>query len=496
VVGPLRRSLPRRGASLVAGVVVAAVVGLAVAPAGALPVDALVSRPDLRPPPVTIRTHVAGAAPGFLLLGPKRRAKSSVVAQQGAMVADDLGRVRWFSPGTRPATDVRVQSYAGQPVLTYWRGGIDSGHGTGTGTGTILNASYRPVARVHAARGCQVDLHEFRLTPQGTALILCYRQGRRDLRSVGGPRSAPTLDCVLQEIDVASGRLRFQWSGLDHIALSESHESPTRLSSRRTYDPLHFNSVVKDADGNYLISARHTWAVYKVGGSTGRILWRLGGKRSDFRVSAGARTAWQHDAEFETPDRVRIFDNGAGTGGQAPLRRRSRVVTLALDPARKLATVVRSLHHPSGLSAGSQGNGQLLGGGDTFVGWGATGAFSELTPAGRLVLDGRLPDGFDTYRAYRDAWVGAPGRPPAVAARRASGETAAYASWNGDTRVSSWQVLSGPSGGALTPTGKPVPWSGLETRIPVAGRPAFLAVRALDAAGTPLADSGAVAPSY
>ena len=53
------------------------------------------------------------------------------------------------------------------------------------------------------------------------------------------------------------------------------------------YDYLHLNSVEVDTDGNLLISARNTWTVYKVDRSTGAVLWRLGGKRSDFTIGPG-----------------------------------------------------------------------------------------------------------------------------------------------------------------------------------------------------------------
>jgi hypothetical protein len=80
------------------------------------------------------------------------------------------------------------------------------------------------------------------------------------------------------------------------------------------------------------------------------------------------------------------------------------VIWLKLDPAAKTATLVRSIDHPDHLSVVSQGSVQTLDNGDTFVGWGNTGRFSEFDPGGRMIFDAALPKGYDTYPAYRFRW--------------------------------------------------------------------------------------------
>ena len=54
-----------------------------------------------------------------------------------------------------------------------------------------------------------------------------------------------------------------------------------------------------------------------------------------------------------------------------------------------------------GLSVSSQGGSQALENGDTFVGWGVVGRFSEFDADGHLIFDASVPAGYDTYRAYR-----------------------------------------------------------------------------------------------
>ncbi len=68
---------------------------------------------------------------------------------------------------------------------------------------------------------------------------------------------------------------------------SGSRRAFSRLhTSGQGYDYFHLNSVAEMDDGHLLISARNTCALYKVDRFTGKILWRLNGKRSDFSVSS------------------------------------------------------------------------------------------------------------------------------------------------------------------------------------------------------------------
>jgi len=108
----------------------------------------------------------------------------------------------------------------------------------------------------------------------------------------------------------------------------------------------------------------------------------------------------------------------------------------------RAAALVRSIQHPEGLSAASQGGAQALDNGDTLVGWGSVGRFSEFDSGGHLIFDAAVPAGNDTYRAYRFVWHGDPStKPTATAQREADGSTMVHAIWNGATDVFRWDVL-------------------------------------------------------
>ena len=180
-------------------------------------VQRFVTRPDLVPPAVDVTTHTPGAAPGLVFVAPK-----GGHGQDGPMILDDAGHVVWFKPaGNREeATDFRVQTYQGKPVLTWWQGRLVGGEGRGEGV--IYDKHYRPIRRVRAGNGFSEDLHEFALTPQGTALLISYDRVKMDLRRYGGSRDGTVVDGVVQEVDIATGLVVFEWHSLDNVSPRDS----------------------------------------------------------------------------------------------------------------------------------------------------------------------------------------------------------------------------------------------------------------------------------
>jgi hypothetical protein len=486
-----RRLSVRRGATAVGALVVVAVAALVAAAdfgdSGAASASAP-GVPDLRPPRIAVLHRAAGLAPGLIVLGAKNRSPGPG-EQAGPLIVDDLGRPVWFRPlpPGQVASDVRVQRYQGRPVLTWWQGTTLGGAGHGHGEGVIADSSYHVIAHVRAGHGYFADQHSFVLTPQGTALIEAYHETRADLSSVGGSRNGEVYDGIVQEIDLASGRVLFEWHSLDHVPVADSYQ-PAPRDPNVPYDYFHINSVGLSSDGNLLISSRHTWTVYEVDRHTGRIIWRLGGKHSDFKLGPGARFAWQHNPVPVGGDELRIFDNESN--GQ-PVKPVSRVITLRLDPVSKTATLVNSIEHPGRLSVPSQGNSQQQPNGNLFVGWGRLGRFSEFGPDGKLLLDAVFPPGYDTYRAYRFPWTGHPSSRPAAAARHDGPETTVEAFWNGATDVVRWGVLAGSDPGTLKPVGS-VAWNGFDTTAHVRTHASWVEVAAEDTAGHTVARSAPV----
>jgi hypothetical protein len=406
-------------------------------PVGHVGVQSYVSRPDLQPPAVTVTAQSPAAAPGDVFVAPY-----SGPGQAGPMILDPAGNLVWFKPlpPNTSATNFQVQEYLGKPMLTWWQGDI-SIHGFGLGYGVIADSTYSEVARVSAGNGLQADLHEFQLTPQGTALITAYDTQLCDTSALGGPAGNGVTDGILQEIDIKTGLVRFQWTSLDHVALADSY-TPTRgTSTEWPFDFFHLNSIDREPDGALLLSSRNTWAIYEIDPRSGQVSWRLGGKRSSFALGAGAGTAWQHDSRLLPNGTVSIFDNGA-----APIvHRQSRGIVIGLDARHRKAKVVSRFTRPSPIVAESQGNVQALANGDWFIGWGQVSDFSEFNAAGQLLFDAHMPAHVQSYRSFRLPWEATPLTAPEFVLQGAAGARVIYASWNGATRVVTWRVLAGPT---------------------------------------------------
>jgi hypothetical protein len=433
--------------------------------------------PDPQPPPITVLRSAPGTARGLIFVAPKT---ASAVDPQGPEIVDDRGRPVWFHPitGGDQAADFRVQRYRGRPVLTWWQGQSHTGAGHGEGVDYIVDDQYQVIATLHAGNGLAADTHEFRLTPQGTALITVYQQVARDLSSLGGSADGAVFDGIVQEIDVATGKVLFEWHSLDHVGLDESH-APVPTAAATPFDYFHINAVSLDLDGDLIVNARNTWTTYKIDRVSGRVIWRLGGKKSDFALGANVAFAWQHDPEAVDRSTLRTFDNEAAPA----VLPQSRVIWVRRDLRRRTATLLRSIVHPDGLSAGSQGNSQTLENGDTFVGWGQVGRFSEFGGDGALLFDASVPINYDTYRAYRFSWRGHPTAPPIAAARRnGDGTTTVHAVWNGATDVVRWYVVAGARPHDLWPLAS-AEWNGLDTAITVTTSARYVAVVGQDAGG-------------
>jgi hypothetical protein len=437
------------------------------------------SRPDLRPPAISVMTAAPAARPGKVFVAPKRGA-----TQQGPMILDERGDLVWFHPlpGDRQAFDFRAQRYRGAPVLTWWEGRMATYRGAGVGR--IVDQEYRTVATVRAGNGYELDAHELRLTPSGTALVMSYVTVPWDLSRLGGRPDGLVEDNVVQEIDVESGAVLFEWHALGTIRLGESYRSAPRRRGQ-PHDPFHLNSAALDTDGNLLLSARHTNAVYKIDRRTGAVLWRLGGKRSSFAMGPGTTFRLQHDARRRPDGAITLFDNVAE---KLPARgKRSRGMAIALDHERETASLIEAFEHPDGLLSPTQGSMQPLQGGGAFVGWGGLQpVFTEFDADGRAVFDARFaPKGVESYRAYRMPWEAVGAGQPSVAARTRGARTSVRVSWNGATGVASWRVRAGGATLATSPRRR------FETALAFAGRPRKVVVEALDDGGRVLATSAA-----
>ena len=442
------------------------------------------SRPHLEPASISVTTPAADPSLGDVFM-----TSDAGPGQAGTMIISPGGQLVWFRPlpGQIKAFDLNLQTYAGQPVLTWWQGHVVDGHGQGVDE--IYNTSYQHVATIHAGNGLHADLHDFDLTAQGTAWITAYAPQHYDLSRLGGLADGLLEDGAVQEIDIKTGLVMFEWHALGHVEVSDTYSGIPHYPGE-LLDYFHLNSLEPLPDGTLLISSRDTWATYLVSLTTGGVIWRLGGKKSSFTLGPGVQFAWQHDARIQPDGSLTLFNNDdyPKEGAQ------SSALVISLDPTAHTATLVQSFTHPTPILSASQGDLQPLPNGDSFVGWGHIADASEFSPTGQLTFDLHLASPTNSYRAFRFPWSGQPRTRPAIVASAAGSGTQIYASWDGATDVTSWQVLAGSSPSALSAVGT-YPDAGFETAILAPTSAAYVAVQALSSTGAVLSSSKAIAPA-
>ncbi|KAJ5129044.1 hypothetical protein N7526_007210 [Penicillium atrosanguineum] len=387
------------------------------------------------------------------------------VAHAGPMILDAQGELVWAKYNWGTTQDFKVQRFQGQDYVTYWQGDEEDGHGRGSWY------------MVHCVT-CRIGRRSarFRHHFERYRLVTIYDPIPADLTAVGGPELGWLYDGVFQEIDIATGELLFEWRSSDFYPPESSYYPLNDRGHERTlgYDYYHMNSIDKDDQGRYLVSGRHTHTVTCVDGTTGQILWTLGGKHNDFHdESDGAATDfnWQHDARWQSPNSITLLNNNAN--GEDGSSRDTVGLFIELDIPARQAKVRTTYVHPQGLMATSQGNLQVLDTGNVLVGWGHSAAFTEYTAEGEIVCDvhfgasayftfGRIV----SYRSFKGDWVGRPNTLPDAAIA----DDSIFVSWNGATEIVTWclEAWDGESLDNVTfTTVDQVERTGFETRIPI-----------------------------
>lgn len=465
-----------------------------------------VSAPSLHPPKLTTdaRTVASRLALGDFLVDsfPNVAASGPMIGEGGPLILDSRLRPVWVQPAgtTVVSADLQQETYDGQPVLVWWRGLITKSGATESGQVVVVDQHYRTLATLRASAPWLISIHDAVISGS-TIWVTVYRYAHgQNLKRYGGSRSGTVFDSGVQAYDLKTGRLLYTWDPLKGgpagVPLAESEQPASAPTAPHgAWDAYHVNSVQVLANGEILVSMRNTWAAYLIDTGAGRIVWRLGGRRSSFSLPSKARFAWQHDVGLLPDGEVTLYDDACcrelGDGSFAPASGQSRGLVLRVDAASRRASLVAAYPHRPARASVFLGSMQRLDNGNALVGWGSLPYFSEYSPSGRLLLDAVWPGKDQSYRAlFTSDWVGTPYYPPSGAARTSRGRTTVFASWNGATQVARWEILAGPSAAQLT-TVATVPKNGFETSVGLGTRryQAFRVI-AVDAQGSVLGTSG------
>ncbi|KAJ5909221.1 hypothetical protein N7495_001903 [Penicillium taxi] len=410
------------------------------------------SRSDLSPPKLNITIPAADAnGTEYVFVTPY----NGEIQQPGAYIYRKDGDLVWSSIGYYAGfvDNLHPTTYHGETVLQAYQGTIDHLHGEGWGQFVLLNHKYEHVVTATAANHRIPSIHEFNSINGETALIEIYIPTLANLSAYGGNSSQKWIgNGIFQEFNIETGELIFEWSALDHIDPADSlvalgsSTANSGLTSEHSWDFIHINSVDKNEEGDYLISSRHLSTIFKINGTDGSIIWRLGGNSSTF--SHDFTFGFQHYARWisqSTDDEVEVisfFNNGGD--GTITFNNVSSALVVQLNTTDSTAIILREATAPYGLQAASQGNAQLLPNGNFFVGWGSAGAYSEFNTDNEVIFHAFIEDGI-SYRSFAGNWTGISNETPAIVAFEdgTSNSTRLFVSWNGDTQTESWKFFTG-----------------------------------------------------
>jgi len=316
----------------------------------------------------------------------------------GALVAfDGAGTVRWYRlfDGTDPVVEAK-QLPSGNYLAfvgptTFASSGGSYMEVTPAGDFVPAYASAPPLAP---------DDHEGLLTAEAMSdqrvHLLGFDTQTVDLSPAGGSGTGTVIGHSLQRL-LPSGEAEFTWSSWDHIGLDEWIDpvTPGQLSGS---DFDHPNSIDIDPQGNYLVSFRNLDSIFLIDSHTGDVLWRLGGKRSDFTFVGDPLNGFsgQHCARLLPNGDILLLDNGSLH--DPPM---TRAAEYALDTAAHTARLVWEFRPPEPVFNAFTGSALRDAAGTTWVGLSYPGVIYRAAADGTVLWKATLAVGGQPPFFYR-----------------------------------------------------------------------------------------------
>jgi hypothetical protein len=227
--------------------------------------------------------------------------------------------------------------------------------------------------------------HEFILLGDQHYVTMSYVQRTLDLSALNASwsKQAQVMSNVFQEID--GSQVLFEWDSANVPSLYADSTFASSLGTTMLTDYLHLNSITIDpADGNFIVSFRHTSSIVKIDRHSAAILWTLGGMEDQFGLTGAQVFSFQHHVRVQADGSLTVFDDG---NNETP--EQTRVLSFVLDEVNHKVTSFQVLYTrptsqpPSGL----MGSATPLSGGRLFIGWG--GWYSnDLAPAASEIVGG------------------------------------------------------------------------------------------------------------
>lgn len=274
-----------------------------------------------------------------------------------------------------------------------------------TGYAVIADSSLNEIKRVHlkshndiiAGPGyVDLDVHDFILLGDDHYISMAYYPKKvNNIPAILNPSpDVQVITPILQE--VKNDEVIWQWDGSTNPEFYQtSVEGNDFTNATLPQDYMHMNSMIVDPrDNNLICSYRNLDQVLKISRTTGAVLWRLGGKNSDFPISSSQYFMRQHNATLINNNNTLIlFDNG-----EVKSRANSRILEFDISEISRNITGYRSFTIPEPFSQ-YMGSAQKFGD-NYFIGGGTANYALEINATTKERNIEFLSDQA-SYRAYK-----------------------------------------------------------------------------------------------
>ena len=364
-------------------------------------VHSIVYLPAQFPAMTEVVPAAPGTSPGDLLVTLNRYSGDESPNFEAALDTHGVPSYVRSNPATSPAGDFKPVATPGH--YSVWRAPASPGR-TG-GEVVELDSAFEVVRRLSTIGPTDTDVHDSVLRPDGSRILLAYEPNR----------TSGLTDALIQEVG-PDNQVVYTWNSSDHM-----DPATETTSDPGAPDYAHINSIEVLPDGDILASFRHLSAVLKIawsahdGFSRGDIVWRLGGKHSDFDFvdDPDGGPCANHAASQLANGHVLIFDNGSvqlgaepnrclDASGQPVARPRTRITEYSLDPQAGTASLVWSYDPPQRYTHFA-GSARRLSNGNTLIGWGSErrALASEVGANGQVLWELKTEGGYLSYRAVK-----------------------------------------------------------------------------------------------
>ncbi|KAM3478307.1 hypothetical protein MY8738_006041 [Beauveria namnaoensis] len=428
---------------------------------------------------------------GLLFVTPGEAAERSTTENEadveGPAIFRSNGDLVWTQDGWGRTRDLKVQSVGDRSYMTFWHD--ESSRHAGGGSYVLLDQSYEMVKELRPVGEISSRPVELKLTDDGTAIMVMHNATQVH-NPLGSLQNGWINDAIIQEIDMTSNELVFEWRASHHfnVTMSQAATENQGQTPETAFDFFHATGIDLDHKGDYVISSRNMCNAVALRRGHGNVLWVLGGRLNSFEdASEGEAAAMisSQGIQWYGDSTLLLLDSGHMPDIEGWPGRRSNARTIHVNTTTNTAALLRMYSTPAAeTSRHSKGTVQRLRNGNVFVGWGddnpLAATYTEYSEDGRVLCAAHFREASVASAKFwkttsggggrvmsKYSWTGTPAAQPVIVVRPQEG--ALYVSWNGDTQTTAWLLRSNNTerGDGSLGARCVVDRAGFETRIPI-----------------------------